>query len=145
MQTTLRRDTPVELALRSLAHRLGLRFRVDWVLPGMRRRADLAFVAPRVIVFVDGCFWHGCPLHGTWPKIHARWWRDKINTNKQRDMDTDRRLRASGWIVIRMWTHEDPAATATKLAKIVKARNNLAGRKDSGGRFRQALGRNPLS
>lgn len=129
MQATLRRDTPSELALRALAHRLGLRFRVDWPLPGMRRRADLAFVTARIVVFVDGCFWHGCPRHGTWPKAHARWWRDKINANMRRDTDTDRKLRASGWVVVRMWSHEDPALTARKVARIVKARTGLARRR----------------
>src|SRR5437867_3896947 len=70
MQATPRRDTPQELALRSALHRLGLRFRVDWPLPDTRRRADLAFLNARVAVFVDGCFWHGCPTHGTWPKAN---------------------------------------------------------------------------
>src|SRR5438445_11107238 len=88
MQVTPRRDTPCELALRSAAHRLGLRFRVDWQLPALRRRADLAFINARVAVFVDGCFWHGCPVHGTWPKTNAKWWRAKIEANRQRDADT---------------------------------------------------------
>ncbi|MGH7268126.1 MAG: very short patch repair endonuclease [Candidatus Rokuibacteriota bacterium] len=126
MQATLRRDTPPELALRSLVHGLGLRFRVDWPLPGLRRRADLAFVRARLVVFVDGCFWHGCPQHGTWPKAHARWWRDKLNANRWRDADTDRRLRVSGWAVIRMWAHDDPANTARKLARIVRARTRTS-------------------
>src|SRR5262249_39617381 len=85
MQATPQRDTPCELALRSAVHRLGLRYRVDWRVPGTRRRADLAFVNTRVLVFVDGCFWHGCPEHGTWPKANASWWRDKIEANQQRD------------------------------------------------------------
>jgi DNA mismatch endonuclease (patch repair protein) len=125
MLVTLRRDTPGELALRSIAHRLGLRFRVDWTLPGMRRRADLAFIRARVIVFVDGCFWHGCPEHGTWPKIHATWWREKIFANRRRDSDTDRRLKTAGWAVIRMWTHEDPEACARKLVRVVGARRRI--------------------
>lgn len=122
MQVTRRRDTPCELVLRSVVHRLGLRFRVDWPLPGMRRRADLAFMTARLVVFVDGCFWHGCPHHGTWPKAHSRWWREKINANRRRDADTVRRLRASGWIVMRVWAHEDPETTARKVARIVKVR-----------------------
>src|SRR5262245_50663320 len=73
MQGTPRRDTPCELALRSAVYATGLRFRVDWPVPGTRRRADLAFVRARVVVFVDGCFWHGCPKHGTWPKANADW------------------------------------------------------------------------
>src|SRR6478672_8045793 len=97
MQATPRRDTPCELALRSATHRLGLRFRVDWPLPGTRRRADLAFTRARLAVFVDGCFWHGCPVHGTWPKANAVWWHDKIVGNRRRDRDTNRRLATAGW------------------------------------------------
>ncbi len=129
MQATRRRDTPSELALRSFAHRLGLRFRVDWALPGMRRRADLAFITARIVVLIDGCFWHGCPQHGTWPKAHSRWWREKINANRRRDADTVRRLRASGWIVMRVWAHQDPEATARRLARIVKVRTEALRRK----------------
>jgi DNA mismatch endonuclease (patch repair protein) len=118
MQVTPRRDTPCELALRSAVHRLGLRFRVDWPLPGTGRRADLAFVRARVAVFVDGCFWHACPVHGTWPKANARWWREKIVSNVRRDRDTDARLSAAGWKVLRFWEHDDPvrSARATRVA-----------------------------
>jgi len=71
MVATPRRDTPCELALRSAVHRLGLRYRVDWPLPATRWRADLAFVRAKVVVFVDGCFWHACPVHATWPRANA--------------------------------------------------------------------------
>ena len=119
MQATPRRDTPCELALRSAAHRRGLRFRVDWPLPGTRRRADLAFTRARVAVFVDGCFWHGCPLHGTWPKVNARWWRDKITTNVQRDRATTAALEAAGWRVLRFWEHEDMSDAAARIVEAV--------------------------
>src|SRR4051812_20892560 len=85
MQRTPQRDTPCELAIRSAVHRLGLRFRVDWKVPGTRRRADLAFVSQKLAVFVDGCFWHSCPKHATWPKANANWWRHKLATNVRRD------------------------------------------------------------
>ena len=120
MQATPRRDTPCELALRSAAHRLGLRFRVDWPLPGSRRRADLAFTRARIAVFVDGCFWHGCPVHGTWPKANAEWWRDKIERNVQRDRNTTDALEAAGWRVLRFWEHEDMTGAAQKVARIVQ-------------------------
>jgi DNA mismatch endonuclease (patch repair protein) len=121
MQVTPRRDTPCELALRSAVHRMGLRFRVDWPLPGTRRRADLAFVSAKVIVFVDGCFWHGCPKHATWPRANADWWRAKIETNMRRDRDTDTLLKAGGWIVLRFWEHDDSDRAASKVARTVKS------------------------
>jgi DNA mismatch endonuclease (patch repair protein) len=120
MRRTAQRDTPPELALRSALHRLGLRFRVH-VRPirGLLRQADVAFPSARVAVFVDGCFWHGCPLHGTWPKANAEWWRAKIESNRARDADTDRRLRAAGWTVVRVWEHEDPEEAAKRVAGLV--------------------------
>lgn len=121
MLATRRRDTACELAVRSAAHRLGLRFRVDWPLPGTRRRADLAFTRSRVAVFVDGCFWHGCPQHATWPKRHAAWWKDKIERNMSRDRDTDERLRAIGWLSLRFWEHEDSEKVASQLMRALTA------------------------
>jgi DNA mismatch endonuclease (patch repair protein) len=122
MQATPRRDTPAELALRSAVHKLGLRFRVDWRLPETRRRADLAFVKARVAVFVDGCFWHACPDHGTWPKANAVWWRAKILANVERDRDTDRRLRGAGWCVLRFWEHEPCETAAKRIARTLATR-----------------------
>jgi DNA mismatch endonuclease, patch repair protein len=120
MQVTLRRDTPCELALRSAVHRLGLRFRVDRPIVGTRRRADLVFPGARVAVFVDGCFWHACPVHGTWPKANAAWWRAKILTNVRRDRHTDAALAASGWRVLRFWEHDDAAVAAATIARVVR-------------------------
>jgi DNA mismatch endonuclease, patch repair protein len=105
MQATRRTDTAPELALRRELHRRGLRYRVDYpVLP--RRRADVAFPRQRVAVFVDGCFWHSCPDHGTQAKANAEWWRAKLEANVERDRDTDARLAAAGWTVVRAWEHE---------------------------------------
>jgi DNA mismatch endonuclease (patch repair protein) len=115
MQATRRRDTPGELALRAALTKLGLRYRVDMKLPGTRRRADVVIVRARIAVFVDGCFWHGCPDHGTWPKTNSDWWRSKIATNRERDADTDRRLRLDGWIVCRFWAHEDMKVAARQI------------------------------
>lgn len=70
------------------------------------------FTRRKVAVFVDGCFWHGCPEHGTWPERNATFWREKILANKTRDADTNERLTDAGWIVIRIWEHEDPAVAA---------------------------------
>jgi DNA mismatch endonuclease (patch repair protein) len=107
MQVTKRRDTPAELALRSALHRLGLRFRVDAPIIGSRRRADVLFSKHKVAIFVDGCFWHGCPVHGTWPKTNSDWWREKIESNRKRDKDTDLKLERLGWVALRFWTHDD--------------------------------------
>jgi DNA mismatch endonuclease (patch repair protein) len=75
-----------------------------------------------VAVFIDGCFWHGCPLHATWPKANAAFWRTKIETNRRRDADTDARLGEAGWDVVRIWEHEDPAEAARLIAARVRAR-----------------------
>jgi DNA mismatch endonuclease (patch repair protein) len=89
MQATRGRDTAPELALRRELHRRGLRYRVDMpVIPGLRRRADVVFPRARVAVFVDGCFWHGCPQHATFAKSNAAFWAAKIAANKARDTDT---------------------------------------------------------
>jgi DNA mismatch endonuclease (patch repair protein) len=100
---------------------MGLRFRVDWLLPRSRRRADLAFVASRVVVFVDGCFWHACPKHASWPKANADWWRAKIQGNVRRDRDTDARLRTQGWTVLRFWEHDDSERAAKKIARAMRS------------------------
>src|SRR5919204_4874110 len=98
MQATRQRDTPAEVALRSALHRLGLRFRVQRrPVAGLKRRADIVFAPAQVAVFVDGCFWHGCPEHATWPKKNADWWQEKIEGNRRRDADTDARLTEAGW------------------------------------------------
>jgi DNA mismatch endonuclease (patch repair protein) len=122
MKSQRQRDTAAETALRSLLHRRGLRFRVHYALPSLRRQADIAFPRLRIAVFVDGCFWHGCPEHGTWPKENADWWRAKIEGNRRRDADTDERLAAAGWLSVRVWAHEKPAHAAERVVGIVHAR-----------------------
>src|SRR4051812_20270933 len=94
MQRTRRRDTPREVALRTRLHRLGYRYRIDQKLPGLRRRGDIVFGKEKLAVFVDGCFWHACPQHATWPKTNAAWWEAKILGNVARDRDTDSKLAA---------------------------------------------------
>jgi DNA mismatch endonuclease (patch repair protein) len=119
-----RRDTAAEMALRTLLHRSGLRYRVDHPpIPGLRRRADVVFKAARVAVFVDGCFWHGCPEHATWPKANADFWRQKIQANRRRDLDTDARLAEAGWQVLRFWEHRDPAEAAVEVLRLTTSRS----------------------
>lgn len=84
------------------------------------------FVAPRVAVFVDGCFWHGCPDHATWPKNNARFWRQKIETNRERDRETNGQLAALGWAVVRVWEHEDPSDASDRIAKLVEERSAVS-------------------
>lgn len=123
MKSTRRRDTTPELALRSGLHRLGLRYRIDQSpIAGSRRRADIVFRRSRVVVYVDGCFWHGCPLHGTWPKSNSEWWRRKIELNQRRDRETEQELTAAGWKVVRVWEHEDLDAAASNVAALVRER-----------------------
>ena len=107
MRANRRRDTAPELALRRALHSRGYRYRVDYrPLPRLRRRADLVFTKQRVAVFVDGCFWHCCPEHGTTPKSNADYWIPKLARNVERDRETDARLAESDWKVIRVWEHE---------------------------------------
>jgi len=116
-----RRDTAPELRLRSELHRLGLRYGIDRrPVPDLRRRADIVFRPSKVAVFVDGCFWHGCPDHMTWPAANAEWWRAKIGRNRSRDQDTDRQLEAAGWTSIRIWEHEDMRLAARRIAIAVR-------------------------
>ncbi|WP_100365085.1 DNA mismatch endonuclease Vsr [Diaminobutyricimonas aerilata] len=110
MRSNRGRDTKPELAIRRLLHAAGYRYRVDTApIPGMRRRADIVFTRRRIAVFIDGCFWHGCPQHYTAPKTNADFWARKVEANRARDSDTDRTLRAAGWTVLRVWEHESPA------------------------------------
>ncbi|WP_064442992.1 very short patch repair endonuclease [Rhodococcus sp. YH3-3] len=118
MSAQRRRDTKPEIALRRELHRRGLRYFVDRApVKGVRRRADLVFPRRKVAVFVDGCFWHSCPQHATFPKNNAQWWTDKLAANVVRDRDTDARLAEQGWTVIRIWEHEDPLVAAECVQK----------------------------
>lgn len=109
MQANRRRDTNPELAVRRKLHAEGYRFRVDWALPfDRRRRADVAFTRKRVVVFIDGCFWHRCPEHYVPPKSHADYWETKTSRNAARDADTTRRMEELGWTVLRYWAHSHP-------------------------------------
>ena len=108
MRSNRRADTKPEVALRSLLHRSGLRFRKDYPIrlsTSRTVRCDIAFTRRKVVVFVDGCFWHGCPDHGTLPKSNQTYWIPKLEQNVDRDRAINRELKADGWKVMRFWEH----------------------------------------
>lgn len=110
------------MALRRELHRRGLRYRVQVHVPGnRRRRIDIAFTRAKVAVLVDGCYWHGCPDHGTRPVTNREWWDWKIQRKRERDADTNRLLEEHGWIVVRVWEHEDPVEAAEKVERLVQS------------------------
>ncbi|MGW2839860.1 very short patch repair endonuclease [Streptomyces sp. NPDC001493] len=116
------RDTAPEIAVRKMLHAAGFRYRVNVAVPGMPRRTmDIGFTRLRVAVFMDGCFWHGCPEHGTSPKSNAEWWRTKLDTNMARDLETSAHLEALGWTVLRFWEHQPPAEVTARIADAVRS------------------------
>ena len=124
-----RRDTQPELRLRRILHARGLRFRVDaQPVRGLRRRADLVFGPSKVAVFVDGCFWHGCPDHGTLPKSNADYWLPSVSRNVERDRETDALLQAEGWCVVRVWEHENGEEAADRVFREVGERRSAGNR-----------------
>jgi DNA mismatch endonuclease (patch repair protein) len=112
MQGNRSRDTRPEIALRSTLHRRGLRFRTGFAVAGVRCKVDVAFTRARLAIFIDGCFWHGCPEHGTSPRTNAYYWSRKLESNRARDARIDGALEAAGWRVLRIWEHDDPERAA---------------------------------
>ncbi|MEU2043282.1 very short patch repair endonuclease [Nocardia niwae] len=125
MRANRRRDTAPELALRRRLYSRGLRYRVDVrPLAQLRRTADIVFAADRVAVFVDGCFWHGCPVHHRPATKNSAFWVQKIQANQSRDRDTSSKLIDAGWTVIRVWEHEDPTDAAARIEETVRRLRN---------------------
>lgn len=121
------RDTSPELAVRRILHQAGLRYRVHVPVPGLSRRSiDIAFTRHKIAVLLDGCFWHGCPIHATSPKSNADWWRAKLERNVMRNQETTEHLSALGWVVLRFWEHEAPDAVAARVHDVVSARRQTA-------------------
>jgi DNA mismatch endonuclease (patch repair protein) len=119
-----RRDTVPEVAVRRLLHARGLRYRVNVPVPGLPRRTiDVAFTRLKIAVFIDGCYWHGCPDHGRMPRSNREWWTEKLRRNKARDIQTASHLEGLGWAVLRFWAHEDPL----DVARDVEARARRSG------------------
>lgn len=125
MKRTGQRDTKPELAVRRLLHAQGLRYRVNVAPDGGRSRADIVFKGPMIAVYIDGCFWHGCPEHATWPKNNAKFWREKIEANRARDLRVTEKLTAAEWLVLRFWEHEDPMDVAQTIrTAVLKAKGS---------------------
>ncbi len=112
-------DSAPEVALVRALNRLGLRYRRHVLLPAQPRaiRVDLVFARSKIAVFVDGCFWHACPKHATWPRRHGRWWQLKLAENVARDRRQTAALRGAGWRVLRIWAHQKPAAAAARVLR----------------------------
>jgi DNA mismatch endonuclease, patch repair protein len=125
MRIQRRKDTQAEILVRKDLFARGARYRVNYPVPTSRRRTiDIAFTRAKVAVFIDGCFWHGCPEHGTSPQANREWWAAKIAGNKDRDVATAARLTELGWLVLRFWEHEDPAHVASLITAEVLCRTD---------------------
>ncbi|MEI8183691.1 MAG: very short patch repair endonuclease [Desulfomonile sp.] len=127
MQQNTGHETDAEKLLRSELHKIGLRYRKDTrPEPSLRITADIVFTKQEVCIFIDGCFWHGCPLHFKLPKTHADWWLEKIEDNRSRDERQTRKLQELGWAVLRYWEHEvlpdNYAQICSDVCQIVKAK-----------------------
>lgn len=123
MQSNRRVDTTPELRVRSALHRRGLRYRKDMTLRlgETRVRPDVVFTRARVACFIDGCYWHRCPIHGSAPKSNVDYWEPKLDGNVQRDRMHDRVLHDAGWTVVRAWEHEEPEHVADRIVAAVSA------------------------
>ena len=125
MKANRRVDTKPELALRRALHGLGYRYRKDYRLElakGVRVRPDIVFTARKVAVFVDGCFWHCCPEHGTQPAANTWYWEPKLRRNVDRDRAADAALGEAGWAVIRFWEHESIDAAVAEVVDVLARR-----------------------
>jgi DNA mismatch endonuclease, patch repair protein len=142
MRANKRTDTKPEMALRRALHGQGLRYRKDYRLDldGARVRPDIAFTARRVAVFVDGCFWHACPEHGTKPASNTWYWGPKLARNVERDRAADAALTAAGWRVVRVWEHE---SLESAVAAVITALGPLVRRPKAVGAAQPALSPDP--
>lgn len=114
-------DTAQELQVRAHLHRVGYRFRKNLTVEAgdLRVRPDIVFPRRRVAAFLDGCFWHRCPAHGTQPRSNIEYWSAKLDGNVRRDRLVDEGLRAEGWTVIRIWEHVSPEEAAGRIGAAV--------------------------
>lgn len=124
MRANRRRDTGPERQLRSALHRAGLRFRVDMPIRpsgGRPVRPDVVFPRRKIAVYVDGCFWHGCPVHWTKSRTNAPYWDEKVAANRERDARITAALEGDGWKVVRFWEHDDMQEAARRVEALARA------------------------
>lgn len=127
MRANRGRDTGPELALRRAVHARGLRYFVNRrPIEEIRRTADMVFPTAKVAVFLDGCFWHGCPTHHTVAATNADFWAGKIRRTLERDEETNTWLIDAGWIVVRCWEHDAPDVSAVRVENAVRSRLDSA-------------------
>ena len=121
MRSNRRRDTKPELEVRRLLHASGLRYRVDHAPDRghLRNRADIVFTRMKVAVFIDGCFWHACPVHSRPVAVNSDYWSPKLARNQERDREIDALLAQHGWISLRFWEHDDPSAVCDQIVRLV--------------------------
>jgi DNA mismatch endonuclease, patch repair protein len=132
MQANTGRETRPEKTVRRFLHRTGLRFRKDLrPVPALRCAADLVFPRAKVCIFIDGCFWHGCPKHFCVPGSNSAWWAEKIEANRVRDRRNDAYLKREGWQVIRLWEHEVSSKVLATLASTIRERVTGSSRKSA--------------
>lgn len=121
MQSNGPKDTAPEVALRSVLHRRGFRFRKHVrPIPGLACTVDVLFPTERLALFVDGCYWHSCPEHASYPRLNGEWWRAKLDGTRERDIRNTKALIEAGWHVIRVWEHEHVDAAATLVANALE-------------------------
>ncbi|NAZ85224.1 DNA mismatch endonuclease Vsr [Kineococcus sp. T90] len=133
MAAIKRAGTKPETALRSALHRRGWRFRKDhrMDLPLRRVRPDIVFTRRKVAVFVDGCFWHACPVHGREPTVNESYWSPKLRRNVERDRQANAALRSAGWAVVRIWEHEDLGDAVAAVEHALSSAATTAGGQDA--------------
>jgi DNA mismatch endonuclease, patch repair protein len=126
MQANTAKETGPERVVRRFLHRCGLRFRKDQrPIPGLRCAADLVFPRARLCIFIDGCFWHGCPTHFRVPASNSAWWAEKIEANRARDRRNDAILRRDRWYVIRVWEHQVNPGYLAELESRIRRRMSM--------------------
>ena len=124
MRGNRKTDSRPEASLRRALHARGLRYRKNPSVPTSIGSVtpDLVFLGPKVAVFVDGCFWHSCPIHGNTPSTNCDYWEPKLRRNRERDLLVTDALTHQGWMVIRVWEHEPLASAALAVETVVRAR-----------------------